>query len=170
MTPAVAADAMPHPLEGYGVTPGGAGKPECVVTSLADSGSGSLRNAIASAAYGDVITFHPDLAGQTITLASTLGIGKGLTIDGSGLEPRVEISGNGTVQIFGVNPRLDPSGPPDVKFKSLVLKDGRRAIGIGGGNTLIENVSFINNSAYDGGAISGRFLKFLNRNLECCAG
>ncbi len=124
------------------------------VTTTADSGLGSLREAINGASYGDMITFHPDLAGQTITLASTLGIGKGLMINGSTLNPRVEISGNNTVQIFAVDPRFDSSGSRDVKFLSLILKNSKGAMGIGGGNILIDKVSFIGNTAYDGGAIA----------------
>ncbi|MGE5377764.1 MAG: choice-of-anchor Q domain-containing protein, partial [Bacteroidota bacterium] len=68
------------------------------VTSTGDSGPGSLRQAIADAVSGDVITFDPSLAGQTITLASDIVIDPGsnemvLTIDGSGLLPQVTISG-----------------------------------------------------------------------------
>ena len=125
------------------------------VTNIADSGPGSLRQAIGSAAYGDVITFHPGLAGQTITLASTIDINTaGVTIDGSGLSPQISISGNDAVKIFGVDPRFDPDGPRDVKFHSLILQNGKGAIGIGGGNIVVDDVLFLNNAAYDGGAIS----------------
>src|SRR5512141_1960873 len=51
------------------------------VTMTGDSGPGSLRQAIASAASGDTIRFDPALAGQTITLTSNLVIIRSLTID-----------------------------------------------------------------------------------------
>lgn len=52
------------------------------VTNNNDSGAGSLRQAIADAASGDIITFNGD---YTITLTSDmLDIDKTLTIDGSG--------------------------------------------------------------------------------------
>src|SRR5262249_59014777 len=40
------------------------------VLNALDSGSGSLREALAIAASGDTIDFDPGLAGQTITLTS----------------------------------------------------------------------------------------------------
>src|ERR1700733_6587344 len=53
-----------------------------VVTSTSDSGTGSLRAEIGSAAPGDVITFASSLRGQTIALASPLAVGTSLTIKG----------------------------------------------------------------------------------------
>ena len=50
-----------------------------VVTSSLDSGAGTLRDAIAAASPGDIITFNGDM---TITLTSELVISQSLTIDG----------------------------------------------------------------------------------------
>jgi hypothetical protein len=61
---------------------GGATASAQVVTNTADSGSGSLRSAIANAYNGEVITFAPNLSGATITLHNTLTIN---TRKGSGL-------------------------------------------------------------------------------------
>jgi predicted outer membrane repeat protein len=126
-----------------------------VVTTNADSGPGSLRQAIADIDSSGTITFDPSLAGQTISLASTLSTAKNLTIDGSGLSPRVEISGNAAVRIFALG-----SSGGNVQLKSLILRDGRvvdtqagAALYGNGGNITIDGVSFIGNSAYDGGAI-----------------
>ena len=53
------------------------------VTSLADSGAGSLRADIAAAHSGDTIDFAPSLDGKTITLTKgELLINKNLTIAG----------------------------------------------------------------------------------------
>jgi pectate lyase len=69
-----------HPLEGYGAdTPGGEGGVLYEVTSLADAGPGTLRDAVS--ASNRVITFA--VAGR-IELASTVRIAThNLTIDGS---------------------------------------------------------------------------------------
>src|SRR4051794_1121659 len=59
-----------------------------VVSNCDDSGTGSLRAAIAAAAAGDTITFGvncPSGAGTQITLASTLTIAQNnVTIDATG--------------------------------------------------------------------------------------
>jgi hypothetical protein len=56
-----------------------------IVTSTADSGPGSLRQAFADANDGDTIQFDPTLNGQTITLTSAeLAINKSITISGPG--------------------------------------------------------------------------------------
>lgn len=68
-----------------------------VVTSSADSGLGSLRAAIASAAAGDTIHFNAD---YTITLSSELVINKALTIDGE--THNVTVSGNHATRVFNV--------------------------------------------------------------------
>src|ERR1051325_388321 len=56
-----------------------------IVTSMADSGPGSLRDTIAAASNGDIIQFAPALNGQTIRLTSAgLTISRNLTIEGPG--------------------------------------------------------------------------------------
>jgi hypothetical protein len=130
------------------------------VTNTNDSGPGSLRQAITDAASGDTITFNASLAGQTILLASQLNINKNLIIDGSGLNPRVEISGGNAVRIFLV----DAASTIAPTLKNVVLKEGKQtgtsftnfggAISVGNDTTLmIENVRITNNSAYSAGAI-----------------
>ena len=60
----------------------------CSETSMVmnsnDSGMGSLRNVIACASNGDVITFHPSTNGNPIALESTIQIDKDLTVIGNG--------------------------------------------------------------------------------------
>ena len=72
------------------------------VTNTNDSGAGSLRQAIATAASGDTINFNVKLP-ATITLASTLSIcnSQTLTISGPGAS-NIAISGNGAVQVFNI--------------------------------------------------------------------
>lgn len=69
--------------------------PGITVTTTNDSGAGSLRDAIATAAPGDTIDFDASLAGQTIRLTSgELSIDKNLTLDASALEGGVVVSGD----------------------------------------------------------------------------
>jgi hypothetical protein len=60
--------------------PSGASADTIAVTSLGDSGPGSLRQAIADAPDGSTII----VPAGTITLASPLAIAKDLTITGAG--------------------------------------------------------------------------------------
>lgn len=72
-----------------------------IVTTTSDSGPGSLRQAIADAVAGDIISFDlPDHS--TITLASELLVTKNLTISGPG-PVHLTISGNNTVRVLQVN-------------------------------------------------------------------
>ena len=98
-----------------------------LVTTTADTGSGSLRSAIASAVNGGVVNFAADLSGATITLASTLAINTGLTIDASALPGGVQINGNGAVTVFAV--------ASTVVLNSLTITNGYTSsdIGQGGG-------------------------------------
>jgi predicted outer membrane repeat protein len=68
-----------------------------VVTNTNDSGPGSLRQAVMDAGSGDTILFHASLAGDTITLATSLVIDENLTVDGSSLTPHIQITGGGSV-------------------------------------------------------------------------
>jgi predicted outer membrane repeat protein len=128
-----------------------------VVLNNADSGPGSLRQAVADIGFSGTITFDPSLAGQTILLESTINITEHVMIDGSGLGSPVEISGDNSVRIFNNPDKI-------ITLKGLVLKDGLvtgtgatasgGAIYAGDSSTVqLENVLLRGNSAYQGGAI-----------------
>ena len=68
------------------------------VANSADSGVGSLRNAIANAAPGDTITFDESL--DRITLVSEIVIDKSITIDGNGI---TIVSGNSATRVFQIH-------------------------------------------------------------------
>ena len=77
---------------------------ETVVTSLADSGPGSLRQVMADAVNAATVVFAPELNGKTITLDGErlwLSTPK-LRIDASALPDGVTISGNMLSGVFGV--------------------------------------------------------------------
>lgn len=129
------------------------------VTSTADSGQGSLREAIALAQAGDTIQFASTLANQSITLTSgQLTVNKNLTIDGTGTAG-LTISGNNASRVFDV---LSSS----FTLRHLTIANGKTTgvgeDGAGAGirtasNTtlVVENSLFQNNSANGagGGAI-----------------
>src|SRR5215216_3619863 len=83
--------------------------PSQTVTKTADTNDGicnedcSLREAVFAAASGDTIFFASSLAGQIIPLTSQINLDKNLTMDGSGLNPGVAISGNLTSRIFYIS-------------------------------------------------------------------
>lgn len=101
------------------------------VTTNADSGAGSLRQAIADVCVGGTITFNNSLSGATIALQSALTLDKAQTIDGSMLAAHVAISGdsnnNGTgdVQVFSVNAGVT------VTLKALTITKGQATYGGG---------------------------------------
>ncbi|WP_411847437.1 choice-of-anchor Q domain-containing protein [Roseibacillus persicicus] len=92
------------------------------VTNSNDSGPGSLRATIASAADGETITFASGLANGTITLTSgEIAISdKSLIIDASPSGGRVTISADGNSRLFS----LDDS---DTEFRSLIFEKGSHA-------------------------------------------
>ena len=127
-----------------GVTPAHAAT--IAVTNANDSGAGSLRQAIADAASGDIITFDGD---YTIPLASPLLLDKDLTIDGSGHTVTVsgdtDGDGTGSVNVFVVNPSVT------VTLQNLTVTKGYSSGNGGGlinsGVTTVRNVTFLDNHA-----------------------
>ncbi|RMG15302.1 MAG: choice-of-anchor D domain-containing protein [Cyanobacteria bacterium J055] len=135
------------------------------VTSAADNGSGSLREAIANAQSGDTIKFASSLANQTITLQSQLEIprGKDLTIDGADAA-NLTLSGGNTTRILLIQSASTDTTRTEVSIANLSLIDGK-ATPYGtdnlkqGGAILTEhqasltltNTTFKNNVADDGG-------------------
>jgi hypothetical protein len=123
---------------------------EWVVTNTNDSGAGSLRQAIADAASGDKITFSPSLSGQTTTLATTLVIAKNLTIDGSALASKINISGNNNTGVFQI------ASNAVVTIKNIIIINGSGWLGGGiknDGTLNVVSCSLTNNTASYGGGI-----------------
>jgi hypothetical protein len=130
---------------------GGYAVPACsstiIVTSSADSGAASLRNALANANAGDTIKFA--LPGATITLASTLTLTKNVTIDGSA-NTGLTISGDHAVQAFMVNAGVTAT----IKNLSIADSDSTDAGGIHNLGTLtVTGCTLSGNSGGGGGGI-----------------
>ncbi len=131
------------------------------VTNTADSGEGSLRQAISDAnasAGEDTINFDPSLSGQTITLGSQLPAitdGAGLVIDGG--SANITVSGNSAVRVFAVG--TPTIGGAKLTLNNLTVANGRSILGGGilneSSNTLtVSNSTLSGNSAnYAGGGI-----------------
>ena len=119
------------------------------VTTTADSGAGSLRQALSDVTSGGTITVNPSLG--TITLVSSLTISKNCTIEGNG----VTISGNSAYRILSVN-----SGT--VTINRVHFTKGRSTSNPGGaiynnGSLTLNSCIFSDNSASNGGAIENNY-------------
>ena len=125
------------------------------VTNTADSGEGSLRQAISDAnasAGEDTINFDPSLSGQTITLGSQLAVADsaGLTIDGG--SANITVSGNNAVRV------LDVRSGAKLILNNLTVANGRGASGGGiynNGTLTVTNSTLSGNSAPDVGNSGG---------------
>ena len=98
-----------------------------VVTTLANSGVGSLRAAIASANNGDVITFA--IGGTITNLTGELLIGKNLNIVGPG-PSNLAVSGNNASRVFNV------AGGAAVNLSGLTICNGHARDGAAGTNNV----------------------------------
>ena len=117
---------------------------DLVVTTLADSGEGSLRDALGRIADGGTITFDPSLAGGTMTLTSgQLAIDGSVTVDASAAAP-VTISAGGASRVLQV------AAGAQVSMNDLVLRDGVAAPQGGGilnlGDLSLERVVVTENT------------------------
>jgi hypothetical protein len=92
-----------------------------MVTTLDDSGAGSLREALGLIADGGLIAFDPALAGGTIGLTSgQLVIDKSVTIDASAA-PGIVVSGGGASRVFQIE------ATASVSMSDLEVADGAAA-------------------------------------------
>ena len=123
------------------------------VFNTADSGKGSLREAIAQAKSGDTIRFASQLSGKTIALKSgQLSLTKDLTIDGA-QAPGLTISGSRKSRVFQLQKKKKAT------LKNLTIANGKTT-GAGGGIDTrhesvlrLENVNLNNNTSALGGGI-----------------
>ena len=115
------------------------------VTSIADSGAGSLRAEIQAAHHGDTINFAPSLSGQTITLSSgELYLNKNLTIAGP-TDRSVTVSGGGLSRVFEVAKGTDTLSGLTISHGSSGMGGG---IAVDSGATLtVSNCILSNNVA-----------------------
>ncbi|MCB0052836.1 MAG: Ig-like domain repeat protein, partial [Caldilinea sp.] len=124
------------------------------VTSSADSGAASLRQAIADVCAGGTVNFSLSYP-ATITLTSgvALTLTKDVTITGPGAD-KVAVSGNAATRVFVVDRYVS------VSIDGLTIRDGRTG-GDGGGILVLDsgqlsmiNSTFTANQANNGGALS----------------
>ncbi len=121
------------------------------VTSNANSGNGTLRQAIAEACNGSTINFDMNQVVSPITLTTgELLINKNLTIQGPGAN-QLTVSGNLASRIFNINAGMT------VTINGLTMADGRRT-GAGtnqGGAVFNSGLLTITNSIISGNSVSG---------------
>ncbi len=131
--------------------------PNVVVLNNADSGAGSLRQALLDVCADGTITFDASLSGTQITLTSQLTVDKNVTIDGSALAAMVTISGEETVRVLFID------GDYAVTLDRLIIADGKSVDGEndsgggikndGGTLTVVNSVLSNNYAIWSGGGI-----------------
>jgi len=156
-----------------------------VVTTIADSGAGSLRSVLANAEPGYTITFAPALSGQTIALNSLIPLDRNLTVDGLGTG--IQISGNNSSRIFTVNAgvtatlnaltlmnglgsqggAIQNNGTLTLNQSTLAGNRDNCGCGINGGAVLNRGSLVANNSTFSGNSASfgGAIFNDLNSTL-----
>lgn len=143
-----------------------------VVNTNADSGLGSLRDAITAAnsgfSFGDVITFDSVTFSTQKTISMTLGemlITKPIDIQGPG-SGLLTIDANSTSRHFNVDGLL----PYAVKFSGMTLTKGSVTGNGGSINSLFQDITIsksvvTGNAAASGAAVNINGLRNLNSNV-----
>jgi CSLREA domain-containing protein len=124
-----------------------------VVTSTANSGAGSLREAVADACPGSTITINLPANSTTTLTSGQITINKNLTIDGSG-SPNYQVSGNNATRVFLVT-------LSSVTLQDFTIRNGRAAGDNGGGvlfedtgpHTLTRMIFRDNQATFEGGGV-----------------
>ncbi len=112
---------------------GGEGAETITVTSNAETGGGSLKQAIIDAEAGDIITFNSPM---TITLTSPILIDKDLTI--RGVVGGIILDGNGATRVIEIDDAIT------ARLENLIIKNGFADDGLGGGVWNNGNLTMIN--------------------------
>ena len=125
------------------------------VIDPADSGPGTLRQAISSAASGDTIVFNLPGCPCVISLASALSINRNLTISGPGAT-QLTVNGNNLVRVF----QIQGVAPPSVTISGLTIANGTTAANGGGiflqsGTLTVSGSTITNNTAPTSSATTG---------------
>ena len=128
------------------------------VTSLADSGAGSLRAAVALAngnAGADTIRFQSGLAGTIVLSSGAILVSDSLAVEGPGAT-LLTLSGNGSQRIFTLD--RTSGGRTTTVLSGLTFQNGSAndggAISTDGENLVVRNATFRNSHAKArGGAI-----------------
>lgn len=125
------------------------------VTTTADSGPGSLRHAITSAAPDDTIDFALTYPATIILTSGELAITESLTITGPGPD-LLTVSGNDASRVFWID-GPEESQKITVTISDLVIRAGRADLGGGlhveDDHLVLANVIFSDNWAPFGGGM-----------------
>jgi|GEM_PF-2283354 len=117
------------------------------VTSNAESGAGSLSQAIGFVCAGGTITFDLSQFTSPITLTSQLGISKNLTIQGPGAN-LLTISGNHTTRVFNIRKGVT------VNISGLTIAQGS-VTNANGGGILNDGTLTLTGCAIDHNKVTG---------------
>ena len=127
--------------------------PDILVSTTADAGPGSLRQAITDVADGGVIGFEPALAGGRIALADRFLIqDKSITIDGPS-DHGITIDGDGVTILF----RVFPTGGLTLRNATLTGSSGSSGAISTSGTVRIENSTITGNHAVEEGSAGDGF-------------
>jgi len=139
-----------------------------LVTTLADNGPGSLRQAVLTAKSGSTIRFDTHLRG-VIKLVSNISIDRDLTIRGPGASI-LSISGSGGFNVLLVEPWAS------VIISGLAFRETNQlhkgfGIVINDGTLTLTNITVSGNSTYDGaGGITNNYTGTLTINNSTISG
>ncbi len=143
--------------------------PNPIVTSTADAGAGTLREALANVCSGTTITFDLTGAGpHTITLTTgELQVAKNVTIKNNSGE-KITVSGNNASRVFNINSGKTAS------IIGLTISGGNALNGGGiindGALTVVNSLLTGNAATNDGGAIAttatGTSLTLINTTIS----
>lgn len=147
-----------------GLTPDATVGAVYTVTNTNDAGSGSLRWALGFTTGGEIIRFDPALAGQTITVDSTLRIGAPVTIEGPA-DRGITISAGGKAIVFRT------ATADTVRVRNLSITGGTSLNGEAGGITgssvlVVDNSAIYGNRSFGFAALHAQTLVLTNSTVS----